>query len=107
MSKVTEKAAQALRDQRKMVSGNTRVEFDNVTARMFLHGNFIAGYCKELNRLIIRDAGWKTVTTKDRLNGILETFGSKMYIRQHDYKWYLVDSMGRETGWKGSLELTT
>lgn len=98
MRKVTIKAAQALKNMEKMTSGNTRVAiesraFGDTTKRvavMYLHNNQIAIFDGEL--LTLSDAGWQTVTTKERLNGTLDAFGITGGITQKDYVWYFVAS---------------
>ena len=48
---------------------NTEVVVDGNTVTLILHGNAIARLTDDA--LEIRTAGWATVTTKERLNGIL------------------------------------
>lgn len=99
MRKVTEKAALALKEQRKMRSGNTEVVYQmNDPKRgkfysMYLHGNLIATYAPGEKRLSLFDAGWKSNTTKERLNGVLQAFGISGGITQKNYVWYFVDGV--------------
>ena len=96
MRKVTIKASKALKNMEKMTSGNTRVSIESRSmgddvqkvAVLYLHDNQIAIFDGEL--LTLSDAGWQTVTTKERLNGVLDEFGIKGGISQKDYKWYFV-----------------
>lgn len=97
MRKVTEKMANALKAQRATHSGNDAVtvsyeqspDGEVLVARAYLHGNNIATYGNGL--LTLNDCGWQTNTTKERLNGILDTFGISGGISQRDYQWYFVD----------------
>jgi len=65
----------------------------------------------EKNILTLRDCGWKTVTTKDRLQGILSCFyrtgGEKfgyMRVEQNRNIWYLL--IGNERyQWSGGVEI--
>lgn len=111
MRKVTVKASEALRRMEKMTSGNTRVSvetrykgtgFEIEVAVMYLHGNEIAIFDGEL--LTLKDAGWQTVTTKERLNGILQEFGIDGGISQRDYKWYFRSNNGDTVSWDGMLK---
>lgn len=103
MRKVTQKAAQAMRDGQNMVSGNTRVHSNGGV--MELHGNTIAIYDSIEGKLTLRDCGWQTVTTKERLNGILSTFSSEWRIYQMAGKWYITDGCGKREDWNGFLTL--
>jgi hypothetical protein len=69
---------QAFHAQKSLKRGNTHTE----NGKLYLFGNLIAEY--RSNRLWIRDAGWQTVTTKDRLNGL-----NGVSISQRKYQWYL------------------
>ena len=89
MRKVTIKAAQAMRDGINTVSGNTRVHSDGNV--MELHGNTIAVYDRENGLLTLRDCGWESVTTKERLNGILDTLETGKYIVQENFRWFVKD----------------
>lgn len=96
MRKVTIKAAQALKNMEKMTSGNTRVSIESRSmgddsqkvAVLYLHDNQIAMFDGSL--LTLSDAGWQTVTTKERLNGVLDTFNLAGGITQKNYNWYFV-----------------
>lgn len=52
-------------------------------------GNLIATY--EDNLLIIDNCGWKSQTTKQRLNVILDYYMVDFGIVQRDGKWYLIN----------------
>ncbi len=71
--KVALNAAQALKARKKMTSHNTKVVVDeNGNAHMYLFGNRIAVYTKD-NRLFITNAGWDTMTTRNRLSELTST----------------------------------
>ena len=91
MRKVTQSAAQALKNQKTFKSGNTRVDalVDELLYGLYLHGNKIAEYDAVTGNIYISDCGWRTNTTKERINGILQTFGIPAHIYQKDYNWYL------------------
>ena len=55
--------------------------------RMYLHGNLIAENTSA-NGLRITLAGWPTVTTRERLNGLLTELGKREGIWQHKHEQY-------------------
>ena len=103
MRKVTIKTAQAMRDGINTVSGNTRVHSGGNV--MDLHGNTIAIYNREDGLLTLRDAGWQSATTKERLNGLLDTFETGKYIIQENWNWYIKDRANDKIkdAWEGFI----
>ncbi len=107
MRDITTKSVNAFLKRKPFKSGNMQVTVDNETGTvsMLLHGNKIAGIVP-LNdtheMLTLSDAGWKTVTTKERLNGILCQFG-KARIYQSKGVWYMGDASKE---WTGSVQFT-
>lgn len=104
MRKVTERAAEAMRQGYNYQSGNTVVHSNG--SIMDLHGNTIAIYGDRERKLTLRDCGWRTATTKERLNGILQTFGIQYTIYQHNGNWILAKLNDRglpvvNTLWQG------
>ncbi len=89
MRKVTIKAVEAMKNGQNMVSGNTRVHSNGGV--MELHGNTIAIYNSVDGLLTLRDCGWESVTTKERLNGILDGFNTGKYIVQENFRWFIKD----------------
>lgn len=105
MRKVTEKAAQALLHMQNMKSGNTEVQVWQLGASLRLHGHIIATHYKD-GRLTLDDCGWQTATTKERLNGVIHTFGFPMSIAQHQGEWHVhhADTLVN-TAWNGVMTL--
>lgn len=64
MRKITKAVCSAFERQVPLSMGNTHT--DGVA--LYLHGNKIAQHTSE--GLMISDAGWNTVTTRERLNGL-------------------------------------
>ena len=83
---VSKDAARALMNHEKFKRGNTKVEVDSDgAAYLKLFHNTIA--CHEADgTLKITNAGWSSVTTKDRLNAL-----PHVNIDQRNYTWYLHD----------------
>jgi len=63
----------AIRDSKDWKSANTMVTNSNGVSFVFLHGNLIAEVGD--NFIKLHDGGWQTVTTKSRLNAILDEHG--------------------------------
>ena len=94
MKKVTENAVKHLKNLRELRYSNTTVTVGRGFSTMSLHGNEIASYYrssfKDDNKLIISDAGWRTNTTKERLNWILREFDLG-YIHQKNREWFFTN----------------
>jgi len=52
-----------------------------------LHGNTIAHVYPDISRIFVRDCGWRTATTKSRLNAILGALGGGDQISQVRGEW--------------------
>ena len=74
-------------------SGNTTVVQHRNEMEVFLHGNHIATLCKISMELRLFDGGWQSVTTKSRLNALLDEFGGGDRVIQKDFAWYLVSNL--------------
>jgi len=94
MRKITEESVNAFMNARKFKKANMEVEvLPNVTI-LKLHSNKIAyRYNNPERTLSITNAGWKSVTTKERLNAI-----PLVNIHQKNWVWYLNGEK-----WDGSL----
>ena len=84
MRKITSEATAMFMSRRAWRKGNTEVfKWADGTVELKLHGNAIATL-NTWDVLRIRDAGWQTTTTKERLNGL-----PGVSIYQKDFQWYL------------------
>ena len=92
MRKITRDAIRAFRSNRDFKRSNTWVQCVYGRRFLHLHGNIIAEMTQH-GELWICDAGWQTVTTKERLNGF-----NSVNIVQKDFEWYLNGEL-----WDGSL----
>ncbi len=116
MRKITEQSVNAFIARREMSAGNMTVRNEGSETRMLLHGNVIARLCSplvsdalDLNipaQIIISDCDYRTTTTKERLNGLLQTFAPGYGIYQQAYVWYLNTPTGDAVEWKGSAVFT-
>jgi len=99
MRKIERDMNTAIRYRRNMSKQNTSVKCfknrDGITTEMdvFLHGNHIASLDTATHKLTIKDGGWQSVTTKSRLNALLDEFVPSMGIFQKDWVWYVSDRL--------------
>ena len=96
MRKVEQQMNEAILNRKDFFKGNTSVEnyITETGAReavVKLHGNHIATIGDTLQ---ICDAGWQTVTTKSRLNALLNEFAEGCYLFQKNVDWFLGDADG-------------
>lgn len=81
MRQITQQSIQAFMNNEPFKSGNMRV-MPGKTTMLFLFGNLIAEKTKDT--ITITNAGWKSATTKERLNAI-----PGVRINQKKATWYL------------------
>lgn len=75
----------------KMLARNTKlVKSDGGAINLQLHDTVIAVATPD--KVVIRHGGWKTPTTKDRLQDVLGIMG--YHITQENREWYIVKSSG-------------
>lgn len=89
MRKITEQIANALFARQDVNKGNTAT----LNGEVFLHGNKIAKI--EDGALLMTLAGWNTQTTRERLNGIADVFGSKERFQKKGDSVFLVSPWGK------------
>ena len=87
----------AIRYRRNWASSNTMVRVYKEVVEVFLHGNHIATYFHDTRELQIFDGGWQSVTTKSRLNALLDEFADGARVFQKNYTWFLSDLGNRVT----------
>ena len=97
MRKVEEQMNYAIRHRKNWAGSNTTVRCfkeNGITTEMqvLLHGNLIAWLDTATNDLSISSAGWETVTTKSRLNALLDEFtcgAGNAKIFQKNWQWFI------------------
>ena len=77
---------------RKLSNTEVCLEGDEVIVR--LHGNAILRRKVKGETIRASAAGWSTLTTKERLNGVLSRYGVNIW--QDAYTWYWVFLAGQE-----------
>lgn len=92
MRKVTKDAVQAFYRGERFKRGNTQVIVTEHNgqhlSQFYLHGNVIAEHYINSDSVHFTLAGWPTVTTRERVNGILHGYGYA--VRQHNHQQILV-----------------
>lgn len=80
----------AILEGRSWRKSNTHVQFQNGWARVFLFDNLIAQVDTKTDTVYISTGGWRTITTKGRLNAILIHF-TDYAVTQKNYVWFIKD----------------
>ena len=90
MRKIETQMNQAIRGQRNWAGSNTTVFTDDagLYSTVYLHGNHIATYSHVDRSLSLLDGGWQTVTTKSRLNALLDEFNYGSWVFQKNWQWF-------------------
>ena len=72
-------------------SSNTRVEYNENTncSSVYLHGHQIATFEHNLKAVKLSSCGWQTVTTKSRLNAILDEVKWGCKVFQKNFNWFV------------------
>jgi len=102
MKSIERKMIDAVGAKKSISCGNTRVIYDEVTntSDVFLFGNLIFSLCHLDSGVVIRisDCGYRTETTKSRLNALMGEFTGG-YIYCYKGCWYLKN--GHVEQWQG------
>ena len=105
MRKIEQQMNRAIANKADWSSSNTRVEYNNSTdcSSIYLHGHQIATYDHNNQAVKLSSCGWQTVTTKSRLNAILDEvkYGCRVFQKQFD--WYLSTNNQTVDFWDGMI----
>jgi hypothetical protein len=81
----------AIKSEKTWRKANTSVTWDeHGFFNVRLHGNLIARgelFGRDDGAVTMHSCGWKTATTKSRINAVLTAIGSKDRIYQHKGQW--------------------
>jgi hypothetical protein len=66
-----------------------RVELDHAVYRLWNTDVFMVN--TRNGEIIVNSGGWRTPTTKSRINALLSEYRPGRWIYQHDYCWYWQD----------------
>ena len=90
MRKIEREMIQAIIDQRDYKKANTEVSQGLNRSDVYLHDHHIASYYHDSGELLIANAGWKTNTTKSRLNVLIQfVHGGLSGLYQKNFEWFL------------------
>ena len=91
MRKIERQMNFAISNKADWASSNTRVEYNNLSncSSIFLHGHQIATVDHNTNALKLNTGGWYSVTTKSRLNAILQGLIAGASVYQKQFNWFL------------------
>ena len=107
MRKIEKQMNFAISNKGDWSKDNTRVEFNDSTncSDVFLHGHNIATFDHGTQSVRLSSCGWETVTTKSRLNAILDEVATGAGIFQKQFEWFL-NSGGRTVDFFDGMILT-
>ena len=94
MRKLERQMIDAIKHRTSQTCGsNTRVDSDNTGSHVYLHGHKIAKVAPD-GTLSVNSCGWETVTTKSRLNALIDCFSEFVSdgIYQKDFTWWVIDN---------------
>ena len=94
MRKITEDSVRALFLRENFSRSNTTVVVDSIGAVLYLHGNAIA-YVDDNSKVYVSTAGWPTMTTRERLSGVLDRSPLAVKIKQGEM--YIIDGGNGES----------
>ena len=73
----------------RVLSMRDMVEYTERKASYVLWSTVVAVYDKENKTITIDSGGYRSVTTKGRINAILRGFNIPAGVYQKDFKWYI------------------
>ena len=109
MRKLEKQMNFALSNKSNWAGSNTSVSYNENTncSSVYLHGHNIATIDHNTNALKLSSCGYETVTTKCRLNAILEEvkYGCKVFQKQ--FEWFVSYQGQTESFWDGMILFDT
>ena len=105
MRKLEKQMNFALSNKGNWAGSNTTVLYNEATncSQVLLHGHNIATLDHTTNALKISSCGYETVTTKSRLNAILEELRYGCKVFQKNFDWYFKSVNQTVDFWDGMI----
>ena len=107
MRKIERQMNFAISNKGDWSSSNTTVSFNSNTncSSIYLHGHLIATVDHNLRAVKLSSCGYQTVTTKSRLNALLEEvkYGCRVFQKQFD--WFVSYNDQTASFWDGMILL--
>lgn len=92
MRKIEQQMNNAIKGNKNWSSGNTQVVTEDEVSTVYLHGNKIA--MVDDTSLTVFDGGWRSNTTKSRLNALINEFCNAVSdgVFQSQFEWFISDN---------------
>ena len=105
MRKIEQQMNRAIVNRNNWSNSNTQVNYNSNTdcSAVYLHGNQIATVDHNTNALKLSSCGWHSVTTKSRLNAILQGLIAGASVYQKAFDWYLSYNNQTVDFWDGMI----
>tara|TARA_B100001079_G_scaffold216594_1_gene191569 strand:+ start:311 stop:649 length:339 start_codon:yes stop_codon:yes gene_type:complete len=105
MRKIEQQMNFAISNKGDFSKSNTRVEYNENTncSTVVLHRTAIAVYDHNTQALKLNTGGWHSVTTKSRLNAILQELIAGARVYQKAFDWYLSYNNQTVDFWDGMI----
>ena len=105
MRKLERQMNRALVSKNNWAGSNTTVRYSNETncSSVYQHGHNIATLDHTTNALRLSSCGYETVTTKSRLNAILEEVKYGCRVFQKQFEWFISYQGQTESFWNGMI----
>ena len=107
MRKIERQMNFAISNKANWSSSNTRVEYNDLSncSSIYLHGHQIATYDHNLKAVKLSSCGYETVTTKSRLNAILQEVKYGCSVFQKNFNWFVSYRDQTASFWDGMILL--
>ena len=107
MRKIERQMNFAISNKGNWSSSNTRVEYNDLSncSSIYLHGHQIATYDHNLKAVKLSSCGYETVTTKSRLNAILQEVKYGCSVFQKQWNWFVSYRDETASFWDGMILL--
>ena len=91
MRKIEQQMNRAIVNKNDWSNSNTKVNYNSNTdcSSVYLHGNQIATVDHNTNAVKLSSCGWQSVTTKSRLNAILQEVITGASVFQRNWNWFI------------------
>ena len=109
MRKIERQMNFALSNKGNWAGSNTSVSYNDSTncSSVYLHGHQIATLDHSTNALKIDSCGYQTVTTKSRLNAILQEVKGGCRVFQKQWDWCVSYNNQTQSFWDGMILIDT
>ena len=107
MRKLEKQMNHALVNKNNWAGSNTTVSYNDSTncSSVYLHGHNIATLDHNTKALKLSSCGYETVTTKSRLNAILEECMCGVRVFQKNFVWFVSKNKETLMFWDGMILL--